>query len=46
MPAAFTASQSLDVGADLGSTVSPAWHARRPFEFDGGIGTMKVRLGK
>ena len=46
VPAAFTASESLDVGADLGSTVSPAWHGRRPFEFDGTIGGMKVRLGE
>jgi arylsulfatase len=44
VPAAFTASESLDVGADLGSTVSQAWFDRRPFEFEGTIGGMKVRL--
>ncbi|MFM7208060.1 MAG: arylsulfatase [Planctomycetaceae bacterium] len=43
VPAAFTASESLDVGADLGSTVSPIWHDRRPFEFTGTIGRMTVR---
>jgi len=46
VPAAFTASESLDVGADLGSTVSPAWYDRRPFEFGGTIERMKVRTTK
>ncbi len=46
VPAAFTASESLDVGADLGSTVSRDWYDRRPFEFDGEIGSMTVRLGR
>ena len=39
VPAAFTASESFDVGADLGSPVSAAYEDRRPFAFDGaGIG--------
>ena len=46
VPAAFTASESLDVGVDLGSVVSESHHDRRPFAFEGTIGTMKVRLGK
>jgi arylsulfatase len=46
VPAAFTASESLDVGIDLGSMVSESHHARRPFAFGGRINTMKVRLGK
>lgn len=46
VPAAFTASESLDVGVDLGSMVSEAHHDRRPFPFEGTIGTMRVRLGK
>jgi arylsulfatase len=46
VPAVFTASESLDVGVDLGSMVSEAHHARRPFPFDGRIGTMRVRVGK
>jgi len=46
VPTAFTASESLDVGADLGSTVSPAWYDRRPFEFGGTIERMKVRTTK
>ena len=46
VPAVFTASESLDVGVDLGSMVSAAHHASRPFAFDGTIATMKVRLGE
>lgn len=44
VPAAFTASESFDVGVDLGSTVSNDYFDRRPFEFDGKIGTVKVEL--
>ena len=46
VPAAFTASESLDVGVDLGSMVSQSHHARRPFTFEGTIHSMRVRLGK
>ncbi|MCA9038047.1 MAG: arylsulfatase [Planctomycetaceae bacterium] len=46
VPAAFTASESFDVGADLGSTVSLEYMDRRPFEFDGTVRSMTVRLGK
>jgi arylsulfatase len=42
--AAFTASESLDVGIDLGSTVSYDYFDRRPFAFSGGIMKMAVRL--
>ena len=44
VPAAFTASESFDVGIDLGSTVSRDYFERRPFKFDGKIGTLKVEL--
>jgi arylsulfatase len=44
VPAAFTASESFDVGRDLGSTVSRDYYERRPFKFDGRIGTVKVSL--
>ena len=44
VPAAFTASESFDVGADLGSTVSLDYMDRRPFEFDGTINAMQVDL--
>ncbi len=44
VPAAFTASESFDVGADLGSTVSLDYMDKRPFEFNGAIGTMTVEL--
>jgi arylsulfatase len=44
VPAAFTASESFDVGTDLGSPVSLDYFDRRPFEFDGKIANMKVEL--
>lgn len=44
VPAAFTASESFDVGVDLGSTVSLVYDARRPFAFSGKINTVKVDL--
>lgn len=43
-PVAFTASETFDVGVDLGSPVSPSYDERRPFEFDGKIKTMTVEL--
>jgi arylsulfatase A-like enzyme len=46
VPAAFTASESFDVGVDLGSTVSHVYDERRPFAFSGQIGTVKVDLTK
>jgi arylsulfatase len=44
VPAAFTASESFDVGIDLGSTVSRDYFERRPFKFDGKIGKVVVDL--
>jgi arylsulfatase len=44
VPAAFTASESFDVGTDLGSTVSRDYYERRPFKFSGKIGAVKVAL--
>ena len=44
VPAAFTASESFDVGTDLGSTVSRDYFERRPFKFDGKIEQVKVEL--
>ena len=37
VPAAFTATESFDVGVDLGSPVSQAYADRRPFPFDGSM---------
>ena len=37
VPAAFTASETFDVGVDLGSPVSLDYFDRRPFRFDGKI---------
>jgi arylsulfatase len=44
VPAAFTASESFDVGTDLGSTVSRDYYERRPFPFDGKIKKVAVEL--
>jgi arylsulfatase len=44
VPAAFTASETFDVGLDLGSPVSLDYFDRRPFPFDGKIASVKVQL--
>jgi arylsulfatase len=44
VPAAFTASESFDVGVDLGSPVSPVYFDRRPFRFSGQIDRVVVTL--
>lgn len=44
VPAAFSASETFDVGVDLGSPVSRAYEERRPFKFDGTIRQVKVDL--
>ncbi|MFH0342109.1 MAG: arylsulfatase [Chromatiales bacterium] len=44
VPAAFTATETFDVGVDLGSPVSLNYFDRRPFEFNGTIETVKVEL--
>jgi Sulfatase len=44
VPAAFTASESFDVGMDLGSVVSRDYADRRPFKFEGKIGSVKIDL--
>lgn len=44
VPAAFSASESFDVGVDLGSTVSLVYDERRPFAFSGTIDTVNVSL--
>jgi arylsulfatase A-like enzyme len=41
---AFSASETLDVGKDLGSPVSFDYFDRRPFAFDGRIGAVSVDL--
>ena len=44
VPAAFTASETFDVGVDLGSPVSLAYFDRRPFRFGGKIHQIEVNL--
>lgn len=41
---AFTASETLDVGTDLGSPVSLDYEERRPFAFSGEIEAVTVVL--
>lgn len=43
VPAAFTATESFDVGKDLGSPVSPIYAEQRPFPFEGTISSMTVK---
>jgi len=44
VPAAFTASETFDVGVDLGSPVSLDYFDRAPFPFTGKLGQVEVRL--
>ncbi len=44
VPAAFSASETFDVGVDLGSSVSLDYFERRPFRFDGSIQKVVVEL--
>ena len=44
VPAVFSASETFDVGVDLGSTVSLEYFDRRPFKFDGRIEKVEVKL--
>jgi arylsulfatase len=44
VPAAFTASETFDIGIDLGSPVSLDYFDRRPFKFSGKVNQIKVEL--
>jgi hypothetical protein len=44
VPAAFSASETFDVGVDLGSPVSLDYFDRRPFRFSGNIEKVEVHL--
>ena len=43
VPAAHTASETFDVGADLGSPVSLDYYDRAPFAFNGKINRIHIR---
>jgi len=43
VPAVHTASESIDVGVDLGSPVSLDYHDRAPFRFNGEIEKIHIR---
>jgi arylsulfatase len=44
VPGAFSASETFDVGVDLGSTVSLDYFDRRPFKFSGAITGVRVAV--
>lgn len=44
VPLAYSATETFDVGADLGSPVSPAYAEKRPFDFEGEISRITVEL--
>ena len=44
VPALFTASESFDVGTDLGSPVARDYFEKAPFAFDGTIERVEVKL--
>lgn len=44
VPAAFTASETFDVGQDLGGTVSMRYYKKAPYKFEGKINSLKVNL--
>ena len=44
VPGAFTATETFDVGIDLGSSVSLNYYPHRPFEFNGEINRFHVAL--
>ena len=44
VPAAFTASETFDIGIDLGSPVSMEYYDQRPFVFSGKIEKVEVEL--
>ena len=44
VPGIFTASETLDIGKDLGSPVSLRYSEKAPFLFDGIIHSVKVNM--
>jgi arylsulfatase len=43
VPATFTASETFDIGMDLGSPVALDYHDRAPFAFDGKIHRVEIK---
>ena len=44
VPARFSATETLDIGMDLGAPVSRAYEDKAPFAFDGKLDTVTVEL--
>lgn len=43
-PVRYSATETLDIGMDLGSFVSPSYHDKAPFAFNGQIETVEFEL--
>ncbi|MFV0290561.1 MAG: arylsulfatase [Mangrovibacterium sp.] len=44
VPARYSATETLDIGKDLGSTVSPDYRAKAPYAYNGTIDYVKISL--
>lgn len=44
VPARFSATETPEIGVDLGATVSTAYHDQAPFAFTGTIGKVGIEL--
>ena len=40
----FSATETLDIGMDLGAVVTPAYHDREPFAFTGKIKDVTIEI--
>jgi len=43
-PGRFSATETLDIGMDLGSTVTPAYREQAPFAFTGTVKEVKIEV--
>ncbi len=43
-PARFSATETMDIGTDLGATVSPAYRVKAPFAFTGKIDAVSIEV--
>ncbi len=46
VPVRFSATETMDIGMDLGAAVSEAYHKQAPFAFTGKIGKVTIELVK
>ncbi len=43
-PARFSATETMDIGKDLGATVTPAFREKTPFAFTGTINNVTIEV--